>query len=158
MVGTAVFFLYFLADVLRQLVTNAIVSTVCFLFLLLVAFVFRWNYEGDEVPEPYRLRGCEGLHWKRRFPQAPKDEIRHFLSIFVSSFGFREKDRLKFGPDDRIADVYHAIYRPVSWMDDMELEEFFCRVGDTYGIDPKPLWNSLTLGDLFGAAHAAGLE
>ncbi len=144
---------YFFADVLCQIGASMVAGSVPLLLLFVVAFVCSWDYEGDEAPAPYRFRTCEGLRWKRHFPQAPKDEIRRFLSIFVNSFGFREKDRLKFGPDDRILDVYHAVYRPMPSVDNMELEEFFCRVEDTYGIDSSQLWNGhLTLGELFVAA------
>ena len=128
-------------------------AAVFFLLMLAVAFVCSWGYEGDEAPAPYKFRGCEGRRWKKQFPEASKEEIRRFLSIFVTSFGFREKDRLKFSPYDRIGDVYGAAYGPHPFCDGLEMGEFFCRVEDTYGLD---LANGnemdTTLGALFKAA------
>jgi propanediol dehydratase small subunit len=60
----------------------------------------------------YWDRVCTGARWRRRFPQATKDEIRKFLNVFVDAFGFRKSRRLSFSPDDKIMDVYRALYPP----------------------------------------------
>jgi hypothetical protein len=123
------------------------------LIIFALSAVFSLGYEGDEAPGPYCFRRCEGRRWKELFPGVPKDEIRRFLSIFVTSFGFRERDRLKFCPDDRVIDVYNAICRPMPSMDDMEMEEFFIRLEDTYGVDVgNGCKTNTTLGMLFRMA------
>lgn len=129
-------------------------GTLVIWFILFVLIVIcSYGYDGDEAPKPYYFRRCEGRRWKEQFPDVPKDEIRQFLSIFVNSFGFREGDRLKFSPSDRVMDVYHAVYRPMPSVDNLELNEFFCRVEDTYGVDVVSEYGTnMTLGTLFRAA------
>jgi hypothetical protein len=125
------------------------------LILFVLAAIVSDGYEGDETPKPYYFRHCEGRTWLRQFPGVPKEEMRRFLSIFVDAFGFRQKDRLKFSPDDRIMDAYNAIYRPMPSVDNMELEEFFCRVEDTYGVEVACVCahkTNMTLGELFMTA------
>ena len=128
-------------------------TLVIWLLLFVLVVICSCGYEGDEPPRPYRLRRCEGRQWKEQFPDVPKDEIRQFLSIFADSFGFRERDRLKFSPDDRVMDIYNAIYRPMPSVDEMELEGFFCRVEDTYSVDVVSGYKTnMTLGTLFRTA------
>jgi aminoglycoside 6'-N-acetyltransferase len=40
----------------------------------------------------------------------PKDDIRAFLGTFAEGFGFRDRDELKFAPDDELLQVYRAQY------------------------------------------------
>jgi len=128
-------------------------TLVIWILLFVLAAICSYGYEGDNAPKPYYFRRCEGRTWLRQFPGVPKEEIRRFLSIFVDAFGFRQKDRLKFSPDDRIMDVYNAISRPMPSVDNMELEEFFCRIEDTYGMETAGVCNThLTLGELLKAA------
>ena len=71
---------------------------------------------------PYWERACMGIRWRRRFPEAPKTEIREFLDLFVDAFAFRRKRRCRFSPDDKVMEVYRALYPPGGEMDCMELE------------------------------------
>jgi len=71
----------------------------------------------DELPKPYRSRECMGRDWRRAFPNASKRDIRRFLDVFVDAFAFRERNRLKFSPSDRLMEVYKTLY-PHRWMPD----------------------------------------
>src|SRR5262249_22463438 len=72
---------------------------------------------------PYWERGCMGIRWRRRFPDAPTANIREFLGIFVDAFAFGQRRRGRFSPEDRVMDVYRALYPPEDSMaDDLELE------------------------------------
>ena len=37
----------------------------------------------------YWDRACTGFQWWRRFPDAPKTEIRDFFTVFVDAFALR---------------------------------------------------------------------
>jgi propanediol dehydratase small subunit len=71
----------------------------------------------DDLPKAYRGRGCMGRDWRRSFPDAAKQDIRRFLTVFTEAFAFRESNRLRFRPQDRLMDVYRALY-PHRWMPD----------------------------------------
>jgi hypothetical protein len=45
---------------------------------------------------PYWERACMGIHWRRRFPDVPKGDIREFLRIFVDAFAFGQRRRSRF--------------------------------------------------------------
>jgi len=91
-----------------------------------------------------------GIRWRRRFPESPKTEIREFLSTLVDAFGFRQSRRCCFSPDDKLMDVYRALYPPGSIADNMELETFSLKLEKRYGIDFLALWREdITLGELY---------
>jgi hypothetical protein len=95
-------------------------------------------------------RSCMGIRWRRRFPNSPKTEIREFLSTLVDAFGFRQSRRCCFSPDDKLMDVYRALYPPGSIADNMELETFSLKLEKRYGIDFLALWREdITLGELY---------
>ncbi len=82
--------------------------------IVLTAVVCRFH---DELPKAYRQRHCTGREWKRAFPSASKKDIRRFLAIFADAFAFRDRNRLKFSPEDKVMEIYKAIY-PSTWMPD----------------------------------------
>lgn len=95
-------------------------------------------------------RHCMGIRWRRRFPDAPKTELREFLTIFVDSFCFDHTRRTRFSPDDRVMEVYRAKYPPGSLADDMELETLGLSLEERYGIDFAAVWREdITLGELY---------
>jgi propanediol dehydratase small subunit len=95
-------------------------------------------------------RHCMGIRWRRRFPDAPKTELREFLTIFVDAFCFDRKRRTGFSPDDRVMEVYRADYPPGSLADSMELETLGLRLEKRYGIDFTAVWREdITLGELY---------
>ena len=96
-----------------------------------------------------------GIRWRRRFPDSPKTEIREFLSAFVDAFGFRQSRRCYFSPDDKVMDVYHALYPPGSLADSMELESLARQLEKRYGVDVTDSWREdITLGELFAQTRA----
>jgi propanediol dehydratase small subunit len=105
---------------------------------------------GGRLPGPYGDRVCQGREWRREFPNAPKADIREFLTLFVDAFAFSGKDKLKFDPSDKILSVYRTLY-PSRWMPDaLELETLATEVEKRYGFSFSSVWSEdLTLGDLF---------
>lgn len=95
-------------------------------------------------------RGCAGIRWRRRFPDDAKADIRAFLTVFVDAFGYDHKRRTCFSPDDRVMQIYHAMYPPGSLGDDMELEQLGMAMEERYGMDFTAVWrDDITLGELY---------
>jgi len=106
---------------------------------------------------PYYERGCAGIRWRRRFPEASSQEIRDFLQLFGGAFGFRFKHRLRFRPDDKLLDVYRAL-NPPNWSigDGCEFECLFDDFQKRYHVDLVPLYREdLTLGEVFSVTRPA---
>ena len=103
---------------------------------------------------PFWERACTGIRWRRRFPDAPKQEIREFLEIFIEAFGFHSRRRCCFSPEDRVMDVYQAIHPPGSGVDCMELESLCSSLRKRYGIDVSASWREdITLGEIYDRTH-----
>ena len=96
-------------------------------------------------------RGCAGFRWRRLFPDASKTEIRDFLDIVIESFGFKQRWRLCFRPENRVMDVYRTLYPPGrSLADGMELESLVQDLQKRYRVDILGSWREdITLADLF---------
>ena len=109
---------------------------------------------GGQMPVPICNRSCQGRGWRRSFPEASKEEIRDFLSVFVTAFGFREEHRLKLSPHDEILRVYRLLY-PREWMPDgLEVETLARNIQRKYRLELASVWSErLTLGDLFDHAQ-----
>ena len=126
--------------------TTAIIITLILAVILIASFI-------DHLPKKYRRRGCQGIYWRRRYPAVSKDEIRKYLRVFCEAFSFKEKHRSRFRPDDKVIDVYRAIYPSRFTADAMELEEFAEALEKEYGLDIANVFNDNTsLGDLFESA------
>ena len=99
----------------------------------------------------YLNRPCMGADWRCAFPDVPKDDIRKFLNIFIDAFIFKSKDRLKFGPKDKLMDVYKTIYAPGSMCDAMEVETFAVSLEREYGVDLSKTENleEISFSDIF---------
>jgi hypothetical protein len=133
----------------------SLMSTSLAIVLAAVICTLAWGVLiAGRLPGPYRTRACQGRAWRRRFPAASKQQIREFLSAFVEAFAFSAGQRLRFSPNDRIIDIYRAMY-PSRWMPDgLELEMLAVRMQAHYGLALAELWSEqLTLGDLF--AHSS---
>jgi propanediol dehydratase small subunit len=100
---------------------------------------------------PYWERGCMGIRWRRRFPNSSKTDIREFLDIFVDAFAFNQKKRSRFSPDDRVMDVYRALYPPGDCLADcLELETLAVLIQERYAINLRAvLRDDITLGELY---------
>jgi hypothetical protein len=121
------------------------------IFAVAIAAVILWGLiDGARLPGAYGVRQCQGRDWRRAFPEAPKAQIREFLTLFVEAFAFAEKEKLKLSPDDRILSIYRTRY-PSRWTPDaLELETLAKDVKTKYGLSLASIWNeNLTLGQLF---------
>ena len=106
---------------------------------------------GEHLPVPFRSRVCQGRYWRQEFPDASKQEIREFLSLFVSAFAFRETERLKLGPHDTVMAVYRALYSSYWLPDSLEVETLADDLRRKYGVELAAVWNEqdISLGALF---------
>jgi hypothetical protein len=98
----------------------------------------------------FGTRGCQGREWKHRFPGTSKHEIRAFIKLLSDFLGITKTDRLKFGPNDTVLDVYRAVSYGKLGADDLQLVEIHLAVEEQTG--PLPEGTSIaemTLGDLF---------
>jgi len=74
----------------------------------------------------------------------------------VGSFGFPRKRALQFAPNDRLLDIYRALYPLKNMPDALELETFAKRVEATYDLDLVRIWREdITLGEVFAKTTAA---
>ena len=122
---------------------------ILFLIFAFLALLISLKY-GTSLPRPYRSRHCEGRGWREAFPAASKREIRSFLLLFVSAFAFKDVDKLKFGPNDKVWEIYRALY-PSRWIPDaLELETLANDLRKLHGLELHSIWSEeLTLGELF---------
>ena len=119
-----------------------------------VAAAIWFGRNGVPLPKQLRSRSCQGASWRRAFPGNSKQDIRSFLSVFVTACAFHEGHRLKFNPDDSILGIYRAMY-PHKWQPDgLELETLEVSIEKKYGVRLAEVWSErLTLGELFARAH-----
>jgi len=98
----------------------------------------------------YWDRACTGFEWRRRFPDAPKSDIRGFLELFVDAFAFRQSRRLCFAPDDKLLEIYRTLYPHRFMADALELEALDALLRKRYGIYAATFWKEdITLGEVF---------
>jgi len=102
----------------------------------------------------YWERPCTGIRWRRRFPETPKQQIREFLDQFIEAFGFHDRRRLCFRPEDKVMDVYRSIHPPGDLVDSMELESFSRSLRNHYGVDVAAWWHEeISLGEIYERIH-----
>jgi propanediol dehydratase small subunit len=130
----------------------SMLAVVGFPILLLVL----WLRFGTSLPKRYQSRKCEGAQWRRAFPQAAKEDIREFLLLFAAAFAFKDSEKLKFSPDDRIWEIYRDLY-PNRWVADaLELETLNDALNAKHGIALGEIWSEkLTLGEVFAGVQRA---
>lgn len=113
-------------------------------------------FQHRSVMGTYWKRPCAGIYWRRRFPDAPKSEIREFLDLFGDAFGFRRTRRCRFSPDDRVVDIYRALHPPGDEWDSLELETFCEMLEERYGVNVGKLGHpDITLGEVYAQTHRA---
>jgi len=106
---------------------------------------------------PFRIRTCQGVEWRKAFPDVPKQNIRAFLLLFVDAFAFKDSAKLQFNPNNKILDVYRSLYRHEWLPDALELEMFAKLIEKTYRVSFNAVWSEhLTLGELFAHSIGAG--
>jgi propanediol dehydratase small subunit len=124
--------------------------SVTYIVILGIVIFLASAFYVDGLPKKYRLRKCMGKYWKSEFPNSSKKDIREFLILFTDAFAFSNKDKLNFAPNDKIYDIYTALY-PSKWMaDSLELETLAIDIENQYSLCFNELWSEdLTLGELF---------
>jgi hypothetical protein len=138
---------------------------------LIIVLVVAVSAAGILIADHVRLRRywertCTGASWRSVFPDATKGEIREFLGMFVSAFGFGASRRLAFEPADRVMDIYRARYPSRGWpVDSLELETLAALARKRYALDLLSFWrDDVTLGELFerprrrGASHGVAAD
>jgi hypothetical protein len=131
-------------------------STVAAIVAITILGTLMWSVRfGGYLPAPFRGRTCQGRRWRQEFPDASKDEIREFLSLFGSAFAFREAERLKLGPHDTVMAVYRVLYRNRWVPDSLEVETFAGDLRKKYGVELAAVWKEqdISLGALFAYVH-----
>jgi hypothetical protein len=106
----------------------------------------------EPIPVPYRDRESQQTAWQQRYGDMLV-ETDAVLTVFCDAFSFNADDRYKFGPDDRITDIYRACYpRWKSWQvgDSMEVESLMLDVKRQFGIELEAWWPEISLGDVVG--------
>ncbi len=128
-------------------------STILLIVAIVVSFVWA-AFAGGKLPAPFGARSCQGKDWRHSFPDASKEEIRKFLSMFTDSFAFDDKYKLKLNPNDQLLDIYRALY-PHKWQADaLEFETLAEVLESEYGVHFGNIWcDGLTLGQLFSSVR-----
>ena len=118
--------------------------------IILSAMIPQWRESKRRLAKIW-VRPCAGREWRLHFPDAPKTEIRKFLTLFTDSFGFGDEKRLQFKPTDTIIEIYQALYPQQGWPDALEMETFAMRIEETYKCTITEDWkfSEMTLGELF---------
>jgi propanediol dehydratase small subunit len=127
------------------------------IFVVLILAALAWAaFHGWQSPTSLRYRPCQGRAWRNTFPTASRKDIRDFLSVFVSSFSFRDSERLHFRPDDEVLGIYRAV-NPTRWLPDaQELDALARALRERYGLRLDDNWHDgLTLGGLFQRVQQA---
>ncbi|MYN45390.1 hypothetical protein GTP23_10045 [Pseudoduganella sp. FT93W] len=101
------------------------------------------------LPRRYRARNCQSSAWLQAFPDTRLQDVREFLLLCTQSFSFKGRQKLLFGPGDRLQEIYRSQSRHRRGnrqpFDTLE-SELLAR----YGVELAPLWSEhLTLGDLY---------
>jgi propanediol dehydratase small subunit len=123
---------------------------------VLILLSILWLRFESSLPKKYQSRKCEGGQWRRAFPQATTHDIREFLLLFTAAFAFRDSDKLKFSPNDRLWEIYRDLY-PNRWVADaLELETLSDELDARHGIALGEIWSEkLTLGEVFARTQRA---
>jgi len=125
-------------------------TAITIIIITIVISVLLLGESGGFLPLPFRSRTCQGRGWRQHFPQTPIKEIRDFLLFFVKAFAFSDNEKLKLRPDDKILEIYKALY-PSKWTPDaLEFETLAKDLQQRYSVELEKIWrDDLTLGDLF---------
>lgn len=137
---------------LATVVSVLVVILILVVVIMIISEKLAWNRRVIH----YWKRPCAGRVWRMAFPDAPKQDIRNFLHCFAcDAFMFPKRIALHFRPEDRILDIYRAIYPPKRWfnVDHMELEFFASELENEFGLSANEIeaaWHEdVTLGEVF---------
>ena len=136
--------------------TTYIVLGVLLTVLTLVAISVLWDWRRSgrpfcsPIPRPYRDRDSQEAAWRQRCGEKI-GEADAVLMMLCEAFSFNPDDRYKFGPDDRIMDIYRACYpRWKVWRlgDSMEVESLMMDLDKRYGMDVEDWHSYISLGEI----------
>jgi hypothetical protein len=93
--------------------------------------------------------------WASSFPDATPADIRSFLEIFVDAFAFGAKRAFCFGPEDRLSEIYDALYPCGSRGAGGEMTCFYLMLQRRYGRSiSADEFSGMSLGEIFDFMHA----
>jgi len=134
------------------------IYTVAFVVILGAALLIYGRLTA--TPNPYDDRECTGTAWKQAFPDSSSSSIRAYLDCLVDGMDLPQ-DRLSFGPDDRVIEIYRSLFggrTPLG--DDFECETFLWNVEKKFGVSPDKILDNVwtdehvTLGQIFEFINA----
>jgi len=127
-----------------------------------VALALAWSwwrtgtFGATVTPARYRKRGSQEAVWTDRHPGTSLDVAERVLHLVCDAFRFAAKDRFLFAPDDKVAEIYGAVYprRGISLLqfaDEMELESLLLDLDREFALDEFPLDKETTIGRIVDA-------
>jgi len=115
-----------------------------------VALALAWSwwrtgaFGARAVPARYRNRGSQEAVWRDRYPGEAIAVAERVLQVVCDAFRFAAKDHFLVAPDDKVAEIYGAVYpRRGIWLlqfaDEMELESLLMDLDREFGLHEFPL-------------------
>src|SRR5262249_54029438 len=124
------------------------------LAVVVCAIAIKIERQRRNALQRYWERKCTGSLWKLRFPESSSAAIRAFLDMFTTAFMLPGRE-FQFSPDDKVLEIYRALYPHRALPDALELESLANRVAEQYGVDLKSKWrDNMTLGELYAETQA----
>jgi hypothetical protein len=103
------------------------------------------------MPSPYHERASQEAEWRRRFTEEETKTAEVVLGLVCDSFCFNPEERLKFGPDDRLLEIYRSCYPPSRrWFrgDCMEVETLLLLLDEELGVPDSAWREEITIGEV----------
>jgi len=130
--------------------------------VVFVALALAWSwwrigaFGARVVPAHYRGRSSQEALWRDRYPGASLEVADRVLCTVCDAFRFAAKDRFLFAPDDKVAEIYRAVYpRWRVWLlqfgDEMESESLLLDLDREFGLEEFPLDKQTTIGRIVHA-------
>jgi hypothetical protein len=103
------------------------------------------------IPKPFEKRHSQEFVWRQRYPEERLATADTVLRMVCDAFTFNPDHRYQFAPDDRVQDIYRALY---PWWklwqlgDMMEIVSLVSHLSGDLGIDISQEYPNITLGDI----------
>ena len=124
------------------------------LILVAISVLWDWRRSGrlfcSPIPRPYQDRDSQEAAWRQRCGEK-MDDADAVLTMLCGAFEFNPDDCYKFGPDDKVTDIYRARYPRLKgcWSgDSMEIESLMVDIEKQYGIDVEEWHSAISLGEI----------
>ncbi len=101
---------------------------------------------GTPLPRRYRRRDGQRPRWERQTGAVRIRQAEQLLQDICAAFRFHPRNRWQFAPEDRLSEIYAAVYpRWRFWAvaDDMELERILMQLPATLNADENVLQRPL---------------